>query len=308
VALLFYSLDDDAAAWRRALLDRLPELDVRIWPDMGDPAEITMALVWLPPAGLLRSLPNLQAIFSLGAGVDAMLAAPDLPDVPLCRLVDRSLTTTMSEFVLANVLYYHRDLDLFASQQAVARWRLVLPRSPGSRTVGVMGLGELGSDAARRLLANGFRVRGWSRSERRLDGIETFAGRSALAAFLRGCDVLVCLLPLTPETEGILDAALFSALSEGAVLVHVGRGRQLVPGDLVAALDRGQLRGALVDVMPVEPLPPEDPLWRHPKVRLTPHAASYALPETAAETIAANIERLRKGQPLAALVDRQRGY
>ncbi len=308
VALLFYSRDDDAVAWRKALQDRLPDLDFRIWPETGDPAEITMALVWLPPAGLLQSLPNLRAIFSLGAGVDAMLAQPDLPDVPLCRLVDRSLTTTMSEFVLANVLHYHRDLDLFAAQQAAARWRLVLPRAPASRTVGVMGLGELGSDAARRLLVNGFRVRGWSRRPKRLDGIETFAGAEGLGPFLAACDYLVCLLPLTAETAGILNADLFARLPEGAALIHVGRGGQLVPADLLAALDRGHLRGALIDVTPVEPLPPDDPLWRHPGVRITPHAASYALPETAAETIAANIERLRRGEPLLARVDRERGY
>jgi glyoxylate/hydroxypyruvate reductase A len=308
LALLFYSADDDAVAWRRALLRQVPDLDFRIWPDMGDPSEITMALVWLPPPGLLQGLPNLQAIFSLAAGVDAMLAQPDLPDVPLCRLIDRSLTTTMSEFVLANVLYYHRDFDRFALQQAAARWELILPEPPASRTVGIMGLGELGSDAARLLQAHGFKVRGWSRSERRLDGIETFAGEGGLEAFLGGCDYLVSLLPLTAETEGLLDARLFARLPRGAVLIHVGRGRQLVPEDLIEALDSGHLRAALLDVTPVEPLPADDPLWRQPGVRITPHAASYALPETAALTIAANIENLRAGRPLEAVVDRARGY
>ncbi len=308
MALLFYSRDDDARAWRDALLARLPDLDFRIWPETGDPAEITSALVWLPPPGLLQSLPNLEAIFSLAAGVDAMLAQPDLPDVPLCRLVDRSLTTTMSTFVLANILYYHRDLDRFAEQQAAARWRLILPQPAAARTVGVMGLGELGSATAAQVQAHGFGVRGWSRRAKRLDGIETFAGDAALGPFLEACDFLVCLLPLTPETSGILDARLFARLPEGAVLIHVGRGRQLVPADLIAALDRGHLRAALLDVTPVEPLPVDDPLWRHPGVRITPHAASYALPETASLTIAANIERLRQGRPLAAVVDRERGY
>ena len=308
MALLFYSADDDALAWRRALLRHVPDLDFRIWPDLGDPAEITMALVWLPPPGLLQGLANLEAIFSLAAGVDAMLAQPDLPDVPLCRLVDRSLTTTMSEFVLANVLYYHRDFDRFALQQAASRWALVLPEPASSRTVGVMGLGELGSDAAKVLKDQGFRVRGWSRSRRELDGIETFAGEAGLEPFLGGSEFLVTLLPLTAETEGLLDARLFAALPEQAVLIHVGRGRQLVPEDLIAALDSGRLRAALLDVTPVEPLPADDPLWRHPGIRITPHAASYALPETAALTIAANIENLRQGRPLAAVVDRARGY
>jgi glyoxylate/hydroxypyruvate reductase len=308
LALLFYSADDDAAAWRRALLDHVPDLDFRVWPELGEPAEITMALVWLPPPGLLQGLPNLEAIFSLAAGVDAMLAQPDLPDVPLCRLVDRSLTTTMSEFVLANVLYYHRDFDRFAQQQAAARWELVLPEPASSLTVGVMGLGELGSDAANVLKNHGFRVRGWSRSGREMDGIETFAGEAGMAPFLNDSEVLVCLLPLTAETAGLLDARLFAELPEGAVLIHVGRGRQLVPEDLMAALDSGHLRGALLDVTPTEPLPADDPLWRHPGIRITPHAASYALPETAALTIAANIENLRQGRPLAAVVDRHRGY
>jgi glyoxylate/hydroxypyruvate reductase A len=308
LALLFYSRDDDAVAWGRALASRVPDLDFRVWPEMGDPADISMALVWLPPAGLLQSLPNLRAIFSLGAGVDAMLAQPDLPDVPLCRLVDRSLTTTMSEFVLANVLHYHRDLDLFQAQQQAARWQLVLPQPAAARRVGIMGLGELGGHAAATLRDHGFKVRGWSRSTRRLEGVETFAGSDGLDPFLAGSDILVCLLPLTAETEGLLDARLFAALPRGAVLIHVGRGRQLVPADLMAALDRGQLRGAMLDVTPVEPLPADDPLWRHPGIRITPHAASYALPETAAETIAANIENLRAGRPLAAVVDRRRGY
>jgi glyoxylate/hydroxypyruvate reductase A len=308
LALLFYSRDDDAVAWGRALEERVPELDFRIWPEIGDPAEITMALVWLPPKGLLQSLPNLEAIFSLGAGVDAMLAQPDLPDVPLCRLVDRSLTVTMSEFVLANVLYYHRDLDRFQAQQQAARWQLALPEPPSARTIGIMGLGELGGHAAATMRDHGFRVRGWSRGGRQLAGVESFAGRDGLAPFLAGSDVLVCLLPLTAETEGILNAELFATLPPGAALIHVGRGRQLVPADLMAALDRGHLRGAMLDVTPVEPLPADDPLWRHPGIRITPHAASYALPETAAETIADNIANLRAGRPLAAVVDRSRGY
>lgn len=308
MALLFYSADDDAVAWRRALRYHVPDLDFRVWPETGDPAEITMALVWLPPPGLLQSLPNLEAIFSLAAGVDAMLAQPDLPDVPLCRLIDRSLTTTMSEFVLANVLYYHRDFDRFAQQQVAGRWDLVLPEPASSRTVGIMGLGELGRDAAELLLAHGFRVRGWSRSRRSLDGVEAFAGSAELQPFLGECDYLVCLLPLTVETEGMLNAQLFAALPEGAVLIQVGRGRQLVPADLIAALDSGQLRAALLDVTPEEPLPADDPLWRQPGVRITPHAASYALPETAALTIAANILNLRAGRPLEGVVDRTRGY
>jgi glyoxylate/hydroxypyruvate reductase A len=308
VALLFYSQDDDPEAWGTALRALLPELDLRLWPEMGDRREIEAALVWLPPPGLLASLPGLRAIFSLGAGVDAMLRQEDLPDVPLCRLVDPSLTRTMAEFVLTQILYYHRDLDLYAAQQQAARWRLRLPQAASSRTIGVMGLGELGGATARLLAGHGFEVLGWSRSQRTIDGVEAFAGNAGLAPFLARAGMLVCLLPLTAETEGLLDAALFAQLPQGAVLVHVGRGRQLVPGDLMAALDTGQLRGAAIDVTPVEPLPADDPLWRHPGVRLTPHVASYAQPATAAETVVENLLRLRRGEPLLAVVDRNRGY
>lgn len=308
MALLFYSQDDDPQAWSAALKAQLPDLDLRLWPEIGDPEEIEAALVWLPPPGLLASLPNLRAILSLGAGVDSMLRQADLPDVPLCRLVDPSLTRTMAEFVLAHVLYYHRDMDLYAAQQQAARWRLRLPQAASSRTVGVMGLGELGGCTARLLAGHGFTVRGWSRSRKVIEGIETFAGEAGLDRFLAGSEMLVCLLPLTAATEGLLDARLFDRLPDGAVLVHVGRGRQLVPGDLLTALDSGRLRGAAIDVTPVEPLPVDDPLWRHPGVRLTPHVASYAQPATAAVTIVDNLLRLRRGEPLLAVVDRSRGY
>jgi glyoxylate/hydroxypyruvate reductase A len=308
VALLFYSRDDDPKRWGNALRREVPDLDFRVWPDLGDPAEIDMALVWLPPRGLLRDLVNLKAIFSLGAGVDSMLDQGDRPDLPLCRLIDPSLTRTMSEFVLANVLYYHRDLDRYARQQQAGRWDMILPQPPSARTIGILGLGELGGDAARLLVRHGFNVRGWSRRGRTLEGVESFAGPEQLRAFLAGAEYLVCLLPLTGETAGILNAGLFESLPRDSVLIHVGRGRQLVPEDLMAALDSGQLRAALLDVTPVEPLPVAERLWRHPGIRITPHAASYALPETAAATVAANIRRLREGLPLEALVDRDRGY
>jgi glyoxylate/hydroxypyruvate reductase A len=308
MALLFYSLDDDPEAWRRELLHRLPGLDYRVWPDMGDPAEIDAALVWKPPPGLLRGLPNLKAVLSLAAGVDAMLADPTLPDVPLCRLVDPSLTRTMSEFVLLQALKYHRQLDVYAAQQRSARWRLYLPPPPAATKVGVMGLGALGEDAARVLVAHGFAVRGWSRTEKALEGVECFSGAAGLPEFLAGTSILVCLLPLTGETEGILDGGLFAQLPRGARLVNVARGRHLVEQDLIEALDRGQLAHASLDVFRDEPLPPEHPFWRHPAIDVTPHAASYGLPESAAENVAENWRRLQAGRPLLIVVDRARGY
>ncbi len=308
MALLFYSLNDDPQAWREALCARIPDLDFRIWPDLGDPEEIEMALVWRPPPGLLASLPDLRAIFSLGAGIDALLADPTLPDVPLCRMVDPSLTRSMSEYALALVLFYHRRLDLYAEQQRRALWRMEMPRPASDTTVGVMGLGELGSDAARSLAAHGFRVRGWSRTRRELAGVESFAGETELGSFLAGLDIVICLLPLTPATEGILNADLFARLPRGACLVHLARGAHLVEQDLLDAVERGHLRGAVLDVFREEPLPPEHPFWRHPRIRVTPHSASYSLPETGAEVVADNIRRLRAGRPLRHVVRRERGY
>ena len=308
MALLFHSPDEDAQAWRRALLRHAPGLDVRLWPEVGDPAQIDAALVWRAPPGLLASLPNLRLILSLGAGVDAMLADPTLPDLPLCRLVDPSLTRMMGEFVLALVLKYHRQLDVFARQQREQRWAFTLPPQPGETAVGILGLGELGSHAAGLLRGMGFAVRGWSRSPKAIEGIATFAGPDGLAPFLAGTAILVCLLPLTPETRGIMDAHLLAGLPTGARLINVGRGAQLVERDLIDALDRGHLAHASLDCVAEEPLPPGHPFWSHPRIDITPHVASFSLPDSAAEGVVDNLRRLEEGRPLRNLVDRARGY
>jgi glyoxylate/hydroxypyruvate reductase A len=308
VAVLFCSADDDPVAWRRALRAQSPGIDLRFWPDLGDPEEIEAALVWLPPPGLLASLPQLRAIFSLGAGVDSLLTDPTLPDLPLCRMVDPSMTAGMAELVLTLALLYHRRLDLYDAQQHRRLWRMVLPQPASSTRIGVMGLGELGSAAARLLARQGFTVRGWSRSPRQLDGVTTFAGRAELGAFLTGTDILVCMLPLTAETENILDARLLARLPRGARLINVARGRHLVDADLLAALDDGQLAHATLDVFRTEPLPAEHPFWVHPRVRVLPHTASYSHADLAAGVVAENLRRLHDGLPLLHLVDRLRGY
>lgn len=308
MALLFYSPDDDAVAWRREMLCRLPGLDFRVWPEIGDPAEIDLALVWRPPPGLLAGLPNLRVVLSLAAGVDAMLGDPTLPDLPVCRLIDRSLTRAMSEFVLLQVLKYHRALDLYARQQRDGRWALRLPPPPSATAVGIMGLGELGRDAAATLRGHGFAVRGWSRTMKDLDGVACFAGADGLGDFLAGTAILVCLLPLTADTRGILDARLFARLPAGARVINVARGGHLVDADLIDALDRGHLAHASLDAFVTEPLPGDHPFWRHPLIDVTPHAASFGLPEIAADGVVDNIQRLREGRPLLHVVDRARGY
>ena len=308
MALLFYSPDDDAVAWRREMLRRLPGLDFRVWPELGDPAEIDLALVWKPPPGLLAGLPNLRVVLSLAAGVDAMLGDPTLPDLPVCRLIDPSLTRAMSEFVLLQVLKYHRGLDHYARRQREGRWDLRLPPPPSATAVGIMGLGELGSDAAATLRGHGFAVRGWSRSPKALDGVACFAGAAGLTDFLAGTAILVCLLPLTAGTRGILNAELFARLPAGARVINVARGAHLVDVDLIAALDSGHLAHASLDAFVTEPLPEDHPFWRHPLIDVTPHAASFGLPEIAADGVVDNIQRLREGRPLLHVVDRARGY
>ena len=308
MALLFLSADDPPEAWRAALRAAIPDLDFRIWPEVGDRAEIDVALVWQPPPGELARYPNLRAILSLGAGIDGLLAQPGLPDVPIARMVDPSLTRTMTEYVLLATLRHHRQFDHFEREQRAVRWSYTFPPQAADRRVGVMGLGVLGSAAATHLAAHGFAVAGWSRQARRLAGVDSFAGRDGLAAFLGRTDILVCLLPLTLDTAAILNAATFAGLPRGAYVINVARGAHLVEADLIAALDSGQLAGATLDVLGEEPLPPENPLWRHRKVLITPHVASYASPQTAAEGVAENIRRARAGRALLHQVDRGRGY
>jgi glyoxylate/hydroxypyruvate reductase len=308
VALMFLSPDDPADAWRAELQARIPELEVRIWPDVGDPDEIEIALVWRPPPGELVRYPNLKAILSLGAGIDGFVADPELPDVPLARMVDPSLTRTMTEYVLLAVLRHHRELDRFERTQRAREWAYAFPPQAADRRVGIMGLGELGAAAARQLVAHGFQVLGWSRSPKAIEGVVSYAGRSELHAFLHRTDILVCLLPLTGDTLGILDAATFAELPHGAFVINVARGQHLVENDLLKALDSGHLAGATLDVFRTEPLPPDSPLWGHPRILVTPHVASYSVPGTAADGVAANIRRVLSGQPPLHLVDRAKGY
>jgi glyoxylate/hydroxypyruvate reductase len=308
VALLFLSPDDPADLWRQELRSRIPGLDFRIWPEVGDPEEIEVALVWRPPPGELLRYPNLKAILSLAAGVDGLLADAELPDVPVARMVDPSLRRTMIEYVLLAVLRHHRGFDRLERAQRAREWAYAFPPQAAERRVGVMGLGELGAAAARLLADHGFQVLGWSRSPKAIPGVTSYAGRGELHRFLHQTEILVCLLPLTVETKGILDAATFADLPHGAYVINVARGEHLVEADLIEALDSNHLAGATLDVFRDEPLPEKNPLWVHEKVLITPHLASYSWPATAADGIVENIRRALSGQPLAHQVDRARGY
>jgi glyoxylate/hydroxypyruvate reductase A len=309
MALLFSSTVDSAARWQAELARLAPDLKVRVWPDIGDPAEIDYALVWRPEPGLLAGLPKLRLILSLGAGIDHILRDPQLPrDVPIVRLVDPYLTAAMSEYVVLQVLALHRrDIDYRAQQQA-GIWRELPQKNAGERPVGILGFGEIGLDAGRKLAALGFPVAGWSRSEKTVAGFRTFAGADGLVQLLAGSEILVCLLPLTAATEGILCARNFALMPRGAGLVNAGRGRHLVEEDLIPALDSGQLSGAALDVFREEPPPPDHPFWRHPRITVTPHIAGTTNPGTAAAIVVDNIRRFEAGRPLLNKVDPARGY
>ncbi|HTZ38394.1 MAG TPA: glyoxylate/hydroxypyruvate reductase A [Stellaceae bacterium] len=309
MAILVYTSAASAARWRPHLAAALPGRDIRFWPELGEPAAIEYAIVWRPEPGLLASLPKLRLIVSLGAGVDHVLRDPSVPQaLPLMRLVDPYMTRAMSEYVVLQVLRLHRqDIDYLAQQRA-GEWRQREQPNAEERTVGILGFGTLGQDAGRKLAALGFAVAGWSRSAKAVPGFASFAGAAGLAEIAARSDILVSLLPATAATENILDAALFARLPRGAALVNAGRGNQLVETDLVAALDSGQLSGAVLDVFRDEPLPASHPFWRHPRIVVTPHVAAETNPATAAPIIARAIADCAAGRPVANLVDRARGY
>lgn len=281
-----------------------------------DPEEVRFAAVWRPEPGLLARMPRLEAVFNLGAGVDALLADPTLPQVPIVRIVDPDLTGRMTEWVTLNVLMHHRLCAAHRTAQAEVRWVSGRPQPVASAVrVGIMGLGVLGRDAAEVLRRLGFQVRGWARRPHELPGVTCFAGEAGLAPFLAETDILVVLLPLTPETRGILSLGLFRQLSRdnhmgGAILINAGRGGLQVEADILAALDEGSLAAASLDVFETEPLPAASPLWRHPKVTVTPHCAADSDADALGRSILAGIRTLERGEALApaTLVDRRVGY
>ena len=272
------------------------------------PAEIDYALVWQPAPGALARLPNLKLIFSLGAGLDHLAGDGVLPPgVPVIRMVDAQLTAGMTEYVVYHALRFHRAMPAYDAQQRRAEWRLLPQVAAAERRVGILGLGVLGGAAARALAALNFDVAGWSRGPKDL-GIPSFAGAGELPALLARTDILVCLLPLTAATAGILCAANFARLPAGACVINAGRGGHLLEADLLDALDNGHLAGAALDVFANEPLPPGNPLWSHPRVAITPHAASKTLPASSARHVIDNIRRFRAGRPVGPLADFARGY
>lgn len=309
MALLIYTLIHDADEWAETLAAQLPGLDIRVYPNIGDPADIDMALVWKPPVGFLAGFPNLKFVHSFGAGVDGILADPKYPrHVPMARVVDAGLANGMAEYVVLHVLRFHRQMQAMQFNQRNRTWKWLPPVDAKDRTIGIMGMGALGAVAAKRLLDFDFQVVGWSRRLKAVDGVASFHGDDQLEGFLRHCNVLVCLLPLTPQTRGIISRRTISLLPRGAHIINAGRGGHVVEADLLHALDNDYLSGATLDVFAEEPLPEQHPFWTHPKVTVTPHNAADSIPALVVPQIVDNIRRCREGRPLARIVDLSVGY
>lgn len=289
------------------LAERRPELTFCREHD-AVAAQAEVALCWEPPPGCFSALPQLRLVHSVGAGADMIFNEPSRPaQVSVCRVVDPGHCQGMLEYVLWGVLHFHRHFDSMLGNQRRRVWDRVGQRAASETQVGVMGLGHLGQATALALAQQGFATRGWARNAKTLNGVSTFAG-DQLPAFLKGLDLLICLLPLTAQTRGILCSATFARLAPGAVVINCGRGAHLNEDDLIAALASGQLRGALLDVFDPEPLPADHPLWVTPGVIVTPHVASSASIQVIVEQILANLDRLHSGQPLLNRIDENLGY
>ncbi|MCJ2133419.1 glyoxylate/hydroxypyruvate reductase A [Methylobacterium sp. J-026] len=309
VALIGCKGPAQESEYRQILAAAMPE--ERLVPfrvmDAGERAAARVAIVANPDPAEVAALPGLVWVQSLWAGVEKLVGAFDRP-LPIVRLVDREMARTMAEAVLAWTYYLQRDMPAYARQQSERVWRSHAYRKPVDVTIGLLGLGALGSEAAARLLDAGFPVIGWSRSPKAVARVETYHGADGLPAMLGRCDILVCLVPLTTETRGLVNAARLAALKPGAALINFARGPIVVTGDLIAALDGGRLAHAVLDVFDVEPLPADSALWSHPGVTVLPHVSGPTDMASAAATVAANLRSYRKTGAPPQGVDAARGY
>lgn len=292
--------------WLQGLRAALPQAQVALWQPGAAPADY--AVVWAPPQQFFDEQAQLKSVFAIGAGVDALLPLRLPPNAALVRLDDAGMAVQMAEYVCHAVIRHFREFDVYAAETRQGQWTSHQPRSRVDFPVGVMGLGVLGQRVARALAQFEFPVNGWSRSPKALDGVRTFSGPAQLDGFLAASRVLVNLLPLTFDTQGIMNRATLSRLRPGGYVINVARGAHLVDDDLLALLDSGHLAGAMLDVFRVEPLPPAHPFWQQPKITLTPHTAARTLRATSIAQIAGKIEALERGETVVGRVDRRRGY
>ena len=286
-----------------------PRLEIREWPDIGNPEDVDIAMVWKMPHGELAKFPNLKLIISMAAGVDHVLSDPDRPEgVPIVRVTDPYMARSMGHWFLMNILRLHRETAHYDKLRSQKIWPPEIAFDTDSVSVGILGLGYLGVHVAQMLKAVGLRVQGWSRTEKNLDGIHSFSGRAGLEHMLSNTNYLACLLPNTPATEGIMDLSVFNKMPRGSYVLNAGRGSQLVEPDLLEALNNGQIKGAALDVFKTEPLPKDHPFWTDPRILLTPHHAAEVFLPAAAEIFLKNIYNIRNNQPLMGLVDQELGY
>ena len=286
-----------------------PRLKIREWPDVGSPAEVDIAMVWKMPHGELAKFPNLKLIISMAAGVDHVLSDPDRPKgVPIVRLTDPHMARSMGHWFLMNILRLHRETAHFDNLRAEKIWPPEIAFDTDAISVGILGLGYLGTHVAQMLKAVGLRVQGWSRTQKNLDGIQSFSGKVGLDQMLSNTNYLACLLPNTPATEGIMSLNCFNKMPRGSYVLNAGRGSQLVEADLLQALDNGQIKGAALDVFETEPLPRDHPFWTDTRILMTPHHAAEVFLPAAAQTFLKNIYSIRNNQPLTGLVNEELGY
>ncbi len=309
MSLLLIAPNRDMSPWEKALHEVDPNLDIEIWPEVEDPQRVQFAVSWNQPKHVLDSYPNLKAVSSLGAGADHLLKDEFLPQsVDICRVVSGLLIQQMKEYVLGAVLNIQRNFVHYIRQKDQRTWQAHNHTLAEDLEVGIMGLGELGRPVAAQLAQVGYSVSGWSRSPKELQGVTTFAGNDELSAFLEQTQILVCLLPLTSETESILELDLFKQLKKPAWIINVARGEHLVDEDLIYALDSDILRGAWLDVFEEEPLPDKHAFWNRDNIIITPHIASITQPSEVADQIIDNYKRALSGMELNHQVNREKGY
>lgn len=295
--------------WQRVMQAELPQYEVLPWQAGEAPMGAHYAIVWSPPDALFQTERELKAVFNLGAGVDRILQSPSLPDdLLVLRLEDAGMAPQMAEYVIHHLAWFSRGLETYAAQQKAAQWNPLGAIRYGDWPVGVMGLGQLGAHVARAVASLGYPVAGWARSARELDGVEVYAGEAQFNDFLRRTRVLVNLLPLTPQTTGIINADLLQRLQPNSIVINLARGGHVVDADLLAALDSARVQAAVLDVFNEEPLPADHPYWAHPRVRVTPHVSASTLEADAVVQIRDRLLKLERGEPVTGVVRRDAGY
>ncbi|MBW8127445.1 MULTISPECIES: 2-hydroxyacid dehydrogenase [Pseudomonas] len=308
MALLYKADPVRGQQWQALFAHHAPDIEWRAWPDIGNPEEVEYLAAWTAPEDVAQLLPNLKVLFALSAGVDQLDLSRLPPALPVARLLDPGITRGMCEYASWAVLSLHRDMLRYRQQQVARCWQAHLLQPAVNRRVGVMGLGAQAREILATLAPLGFALSGWARSAHQVSGVECYAGEAQLPAFLSQCDILLCVLPLTEQTQGILNRRVFAQLPQGAALINMGRGGHLVEADLLEALGSGRLSGAVLDVLQEEPAPASHPFWDHPQIVLTPHIAAMTQPASAFGVLLENIRRFERGERMVGEVDRSLGY